>query len=125
MNDGTYRQHLQIAIGQRALVDRFDLKKRAYVGNTSMESEVSLYMANQSLAAPGKLVYDPFTGTGSMLLTASHFGAYAMGSDIDPRPIRGNSECVRGSCMGRADMRDHQRRAHLRRTRSNTGLDRA
>jgi tRNA (guanine10-N2)-methyltransferase len=31
-----------------------------------MEAEVSLLMANQALAAPGKLLYDPFMGTGSM-----------------------------------------------------------
>ena len=42
------------------MMDVFDLKKRAYIGNTSMESEVSLLMANQALASPGKLVYDPF-----------------------------------------------------------------
>lgn len=42
------------------MMDVFDLKKRAYIGNTSMESEVSLLMANQALAKEGKLVYDPF-----------------------------------------------------------------
>ncbi|KAL7281446.1 LOW QUALITY PROTEIN: hypothetical protein ACG7TL_004759 [Trametes sanguinea] len=43
----------------RPLVKKFDVKKRAYYGNTSMEAEMSLLMANQTLAAPGKLVYDP------------------------------------------------------------------
>lgn len=42
------------------MMDVFDLKKRAYIGTTSMEAEVSLLMANQALAAPGKWVYDPF-----------------------------------------------------------------
>jgi hypothetical protein len=42
------------------MMDTFDLKKRAYIGTTSMESEVSLLMANQALASSGKLVYDPF-----------------------------------------------------------------
>lgn len=46
-------------------MDVFDLKKRAYIGTTSMESEVSLLMANQAQAAPGKVCYDPFG--------ASHF----------------------------------------------------
>lgn len=31
-----------------------------------MEAEISLLMANQTLASPGKLMYDPFMGTGSM-----------------------------------------------------------
>jgi tRNA (guanine10-N2)-methyltransferase len=61
------------------------VKKRTYYGNTSMEAEISLLMANQTLvcplpqiatateikvndlhqAAPGKFIYDPFMGTGS------------------------------------------------------------
>lgn len=41
-------------------MDVFDLKKRAYIGNTSMEAEVSLLMANQALASEGKVCYDPF-----------------------------------------------------------------
>lgn len=83
---------LTIAIGQieegtaRALITMFDVKKRSYYGNTSMESQISLLMANQTLvrtklasicqalatsvkiqqASPGKLIYDPFIGTGSM-----------------------------------------------------------
>ncbi|KAG8704646.1 hypothetical protein FRC08_002121, partial [Ceratobasidium sp. 394] len=59
----------------RRLIAKFDVKRRQYYGNTSMEAEMSLLMANQTLAAPGKLVYDPFVGTGSMLYTAAHFGA--------------------------------------------------
>lgn len=44
-------------------------------------------MANQSLAAPGKLVYDPFAGTGSLLLVSAAFGAMTFGSDIDGKPF--------------------------------------
>lgn len=42
------------------MIDTYDLKKRAYIGTTSMESEVSLLMANQALASKEKLIYDPF-----------------------------------------------------------------
>ncbi|KAF8513155.1 tRNA guanosine-2'-O-methyltransferase [Hysterangium stoloniferum] len=73
----------------RALIQKFDVKKRAYYGNTSMDAEVSLLMANQALSSPGKIIYDPFAGTGSMLYTAAHFGAYVIGSDIDGRQMRG------------------------------------
>jgi tRNA (guanine10-N2)-methyltransferase len=59
-----------------------------------MESEASLLMANQALANPGKWIYDPFAGTGSLLLTASAFGACTFGSDIDGRQIRGKSACL-------------------------------
>jgi hypothetical protein len=33
----------------RSLIATFDVKKRVYFGNTSMESEISLVMANQAL----------------------------------------------------------------------------
>ncbi|CAE6438525.1 unnamed protein product [Rhizoctonia solani] len=100
--DGEFRQVVfgrLIAEGTaRKLIAAFDVKKRSYYGNTSMEAEVSLLMANQTLltnifsysqATPGKLIYDPFVGTGSMLYTAAHFGALVFGSDIDGRQMRG------------------------------------
>jgi tRNA (guanine10-N2)-methyltransferase len=41
---------LQVVEGTaRQLVGMFDVKKRAYFGNTSMEAEISLLMANQTL----------------------------------------------------------------------------
>lgn len=87
-------------------------------------AEVSLLMANQALAAPGKMIYDPFgkhkhstsysassvlvayraryvytAGTGSMLLTASAFGAYSFGSDIDGRQLRGKGTSIISSAV--------------------------
>lgn len=50
-----------------------------------MEAELSLIMANQAKVSPGKFVYDPFVGTGSMLYTSAFFGAAVIGSDIDGR----------------------------------------
>ncbi|GAA5894968.1 hypothetical protein JCM6882_008255 [Rhodosporidiobolus microsporus] len=82
---------------QRHLVDVYDLKKRAYIGTTSMEAEASLLMTNQALAGPGKWVYDPFVGTGSLLLTAAGFGALTFGSDIDGRQIRGKKTSIQHS----------------------------
>lgn len=76
----------------RSLVKKFDVKKRVYYGNTTMEAEMSLLMANQSLSSPGKLIYDPFMGTGSMAYTTVHFGAYMIGSDIDGRQMRGTGK---------------------------------
>ena len=56
------------ALPARDLIDVLSLKKRRYIGNTSMESEMSVIMANMALAGPGKLVYDPFAGTGLSLI---------------------------------------------------------
>ncbi|KAI9486781.1 MAG: S-adenosyl-L-methionine-dependent methyltransferase [Benjaminiella poitrasii] len=81
-----------VATGSRDLVNLYNLKKRKYLGTTSMDAELSLVMANQALAAPGKLVYDPFVGTGSFLFTCAHFGAFTLGSDIDGRQIRGKGK---------------------------------
>ncbi|KAH7888729.1 tRNA guanosine-2'-O-methyltransferase [Phlebopus sp. FC_14] len=91
--DGEFRQAYfgrLIAEGTaRALIRAFDVKKRSYFGNTSMEAEISLLMANQAQASSGKLVYDPFIGTGSMAYTTAYFGALVYGSDIDGRQMRG------------------------------------
>lgn len=67
----------------------YDLKKRTYIGTTSMDAELSLVTANIVHSAPGRLAYDPFVGTGSFLYACAHFGAMTMGSDIDGRQIRG------------------------------------
>ncbi|WFD29138.1 tRNA (guanine(10)-N(2))-methyltransferase [Malassezia sp. CBS 17886] len=73
----------------RDLIDGLSLKKRQYIGNTSMESEMSIVMANMALSGPSKLVYDPFAGTGSVLYACSTLGAMTLGSDIDGRMLRG------------------------------------
>ncbi|RKP07173.1 hypothetical protein THASP1DRAFT_17456 [Thamnocephalis sphaerospora] len=78
-----------VANGNRDAVKTFDLKKRKYLSNTSMDAELSLVMANQAMVAPGKIAYDPFVGSGIFLFTCSYFGAYTLGSDIDGRQIRG------------------------------------
>lgn len=50
----------RICEGPRGLNERFDLKKRVYIGTTSMAAEVSFIMANMVLAKEGKVIYDPF-----------------------------------------------------------------
>ncbi|KAF9900717.1 hypothetical protein BX616_002520, partial [Lobosporangium transversale] len=93
--------------GRRDLIDKFNVKKRRYIGNTTMDAELSLIMANQALCGSGKLVYDPFVGTGSFLMTCAHFGAMTVGSDIDGRQIRGKgkasiySNCEQYNLKGR------------------------
>lgn len=72
-------------------LDAMDLKKREYLGTTSMDAELSLVMTNMGLVKEGSLVYDPFVGTGSFMYTAAYFGGYAMGSDIDGRQMRGKA----------------------------------
>ncbi|OHF00818.1 hypothetical protein CORC01_03892 [Colletotrichum orchidophilum] len=79
-----------LATGARSLSLKYDLKKRGYISTTSMDSELALVTANLAHAAPGKLFYDPFVGTGSFPVACAHFGALGFGSDIDGRAIRGS-----------------------------------
>lgn len=78
-----------IGTSGRAAKTTYDLKKRAYISTTSMDAELALVTANMALAAPGKLFYDPFSGTGGFMVAGAHFGACVWGSDIDGRSIRG------------------------------------
>lgn len=68
----------EIGGADRKLIPTYQLKSRAYLGPTAMDAEMAFLMANQALAAPGKLVYDPFVGTGSILVGAAHLGAMTM-----------------------------------------------
>lgn len=88
---------VRIAEGARSVVNFFDLKKRSYLGTTSMDAELSLVMANQALVKPGSIVLDPFVGTGSFLVTCAYFGGFAYGSDIDGRQIRGRDAFISGN----------------------------
>ncbi|KAI0396389.1 tRNA guanosine-2'-O-methyltransferase [Xylariaceae sp. FL0594] len=78
-----------IAHSSRDLINTFDLKKRDYISTTSMDSELALVTANIALAAPAKLFFDPFVGTGSFPIACAQFGALVWGSDIDGRSMRG------------------------------------
>jgi len=73
-------------------LEQYSLKKRAYLGPTSMDSELSLIMTNLAQVKNGSFAFDPFVGTGSILLTAALRGAYAFGTDIDLRVLRGRSQ---------------------------------
>jgi tRNA (guanine10-N2)-methyltransferase len=46
------------------MITKLSLKTRKFIGNTSMDPQLSLYMANQALVQNGDLVLDPFVGTG-------------------------------------------------------------
>lgn len=72
-----------IADGQRDLIQVHSLKKRQFIGNTSMDAQLAIIMANQAQVKLGDMVLDPFVGSGSLLVAAAHFGAYVWGSDID------------------------------------------
>lgn len=93
-----------VADGQRNTNDRFNLKKRHYIGPTSTCAELASLMSNQILSQNGYLVWDCFVGTGSLLVAASAHGAFCMGSDIDKRVLKGEKKGKQvGSIRGNFD----------------------
>ena len=84
-----------ITSGQRDLIRKLSLKTRKFIGNTSMDPQLSLIMANQAQVQKGDIVLDPFVGTGSLLVAASHFGGYTLGTDIDFLMLHGRTRPTR------------------------------
>jgi len=69
--------------GQRERIRKLSIKKRKYIGNTTMDPQLSLLMANLGCVDTGKVVLDPFVGTGSLLVGAAEYGGWVVGADID------------------------------------------
>lgn len=68
----------EVGVSDRSILPTYQLKSRTYLGPTAMDAEMAFLMANQGLARPGSIVFDPFVGTGSILVAAAHFGALTM-----------------------------------------------
>ena len=74
---------------------KYSLKNRAYLGPTSMDAELSLVMTNLARvrgSGAGCVAFDPFVGTGSILLACGLRGARCVGTDIDLRVLRGDGK---------------------------------
>jgi len=74
---------------QATFWSKYDQKQRKYLGPTCTEVQLAFLMINQGMVQPGDLVFDPFVGSGSLLIAASHFGAITIGADIDARVLHG------------------------------------
>ena len=68
--------------GNSSFPDKFNLKKRKHLNTTSMESAIALYSACQGLVGPGTIAYDPFCGSGSILVALAAMGSCVIGSDL-------------------------------------------
>ena len=78
-------------IGRSLLLPKYSLKHRRFIGTTTMPPELSFLMCNVAKVRPSSgLVFDPFCGTGSILMAASALGCVGgMGSELDPAVIYG------------------------------------
>ena len=57
-----------------------------------MDAELSFVMTSFGQVQKGSIVFDPFVGTGSILLSCALRGAYCVGADIDIRVLRGKKD---------------------------------
>lgn len=73
------------------MLRKFSLKTRKFIGNTSMDPQLSFLMANQACVKDGDIVLDPFVGSGSLLVAAAEFGGYVLGTDIDYLMLHGRT----------------------------------
>ena len=79
----------------RVNIHKFNLASRKFISNTSMDPTLAILVANIAKVRPNDLVYDPFVGSGSLLVAAADFGAYVIGSDIDYKLLMGMSRPTR------------------------------
>ncbi len=75
--------------GMKEELTKYQLKKRLFLGPTSLDHVLSMLMCNLAGVQRRHMVLDPFVGTASLLVAASHLKAYCMGSDIDIRVLKG------------------------------------
>ncbi|KAH0518422.1 tRNA (guanine(10)-N2)-methyltransferase-like protein [Microtus ochrogaster] len=101
-----------IADGQRELIESYSVKKRHFIGNTSMDAGLSFIMANHAKVKENDVVFDPFVGTGGLLIASAHFGAYVCGTDIDYNTFHGLGKASRKNQKWRGP--DENIRANLR-----------
>ncbi|XP_077990460.1 tRNA (guanine(10)-N(2))-methyltransferase TRMT11-like [Glandiceps talaboti] len=103
-----------ITDGNRTLIDKYSVKKRHFIGNTSMAADLSLIMANQAKVATNSVVLDPFVGTGSLLVACANYGGYVMGTDIDYNVIHGRGKTSRSNARSKFRERDESIRTNLK-----------
>ena len=72
-----------ISVSAHQLATQSDIKKRAFIGTTTMPSDRALLMANLAQFNEGDVVLDPFCGSAGLLLTSSLLGAKVVGGDLD------------------------------------------
>ena len=65
---------------------------RPFFHPSAMLPKLARCMVNLSRAKPGSIFLDAFCGTGSQLIEAALMGCTVLGSDVDPRMVRGAAQ---------------------------------
>ncbi|CCJ36751.1 putative methyltransferase [Methanoculleus bourgensis MS2] len=89
-------------------IDRggFDFRnpmRRPFFHPGVMMPRMARALVNLSLIQPGERVFDPFCGTGGILLEAREIGIRILGSDFDPAMVAGYRQNLPGSDVMIAD----------------------
>ncbi|KAG7924894.1 hypothetical protein KL925_005067 [Ogataea polymorpha] len=84
-----FGREVEVSERSRGVLERYEIAKRPYYGTTTFDAELALVSCNLAQTQAGQLIYDPFVGTGSFALAAAHYGAFAYGTDIDFRTLKG------------------------------------
>jgi putative methyltransferase (TIGR01177 family) len=66
-----------------------DRRKRPYFHPVALESKLSRIMVNLTMAKENDVLFDPFCGTGSILLEAADMNIHTIGCDISSRMCYG------------------------------------
>ena len=66
-----------------AMVQRSDVRKRAFIDTTTMSADRALLMCNLGLVTKHSRLLDPFCGSGGLLVAGALLGARCVGGDID------------------------------------------
>lgn len=61
-----------------------------------MDVELAFLMCNMTRVRKSAFVFDPFVGTGGLLVPAAHYGAVTLGMDIDVRVIKWGKKDSKG-----------------------------
>lgn len=65
--------------GMKEAIRKYDLKKRLYLGPTSLDTSLSFILANLGLVRKSSMAWDSFVGTASIFVALTHLGAICTG----------------------------------------------
>lgn len=82
----------QICTSRKSVISKFNLKQRKFIANTTLDPLLSFLTANIAQVDQNHIVYDPFVGSGGLLIAAAQMGAYVIGTDIDFLLLHGRSK---------------------------------
>ncbi len=78
----------RVATAHKRFQDR-GVERRAHFSPVSLHPRVASALVHLTGCRPGQVIYDPFCGTGGILLEAAIDGYHVVGSDLDPWMVQG------------------------------------